>query len=88
LRQILVFPFKPQKQPRPVSEKMDVEIIEEEEESEEQIHFPTSIDTLIYVPQIEKVIIVDLTNGLFVIETTENSSAILKPYFELDVILG
>lgn len=64
---------------------MDVELAAEEEESEEEIHFPTSIDTLIYVPQIEKVIIVDLTNGLFVVEVVENQSASIKPFFELDV---
>lgn len=64
---------------------MDVELIEEEE-SEEEIVFPTSIDTLIYVAQIEKVIIVDLTNGLFVVElNTKNQTAVIKPFFELDV---
>ena len=66
------------------NEKMDEEN-KEEEESEYEVPTPTNIDSPIYVPQIDKVIIVDLMNGLFVAELTPNGSGTLRPYFELDV---
>lgn len=85
IRQVMTVATNPTRSPSSRGDRMDTENEEESSESESQPTLPTSIDQPIYVPQIDAVIIVDLQNGLFLAELKDDTTATLKPYFQLEV---
>jgi hypothetical protein len=55
------------------------------EMAQEPLHALTSIDNILHVPQTDKVIIVDLTNGLFIVDSSlDRKVATIKPFFDLE----
>ena len=83
ISQVQIVPLKEESS---VSE-MEEEIIGEKEEPSAASHSYSlnSIDSVIHVPGSEKVIVVDLTNGLFVAEKDRFGAAVLRPFFDLEV---